>query len=165
MSWILHLSPSYNLTSDDFDRGLWPLTTWKYKGSHIVSIKQVWFQSDIFFKWGHYYIFSLSYNLTSDDLWPWYMTIDLINKWGYPCCIYEPTLVEIHQSMWKVESNFYPILTTADINNNRGQSDLYVSFRLRQATQKQKSSSCPLWPWIDIILGNLNLQRSFGAAY
>ena len=37
------------------------------------------------FKWGHFHIFSLSYNLTSDDLWPWYMTSDLNNKWGFPC--------------------------------------------------------------------------------
>ena len=57
------------------------------------------------FKWGHFHIFSLSYNLTSDDLWPWYVTFDLINKWGFPCCIYDPTLVEIHQSMWKAEPN------------------------------------------------------------
>ena len=33
------------------------------------------------------------------------MTFDLINKWGFPCYIYDPTLVEIHQSMWKVEPN------------------------------------------------------------
>ena len=60
------------------------------------------------FKWGHFHIFSLSYNLTSDDLWPWYLTFDLSNKWGFPCCIYEPTLVEIHQSMWKIEPNVNP---------------------------------------------------------
>ena len=57
------------------------------------------------FKWGHFHIFSLSYNLTSDDLWPWYVTFDLINKWGFSCCIYDPTLVEIHQSMRKLEPN------------------------------------------------------------
>ena len=32
------------------------------------------------FKWGHFHIFSPSYNLTSDDIWPWYVTFDLINK-------------------------------------------------------------------------------------
>ena len=31
--------------------------------------------------------------------------LDLINKWRFPCCIYDPTLVEIHQSIWKVEPN------------------------------------------------------------
>ena len=55
------------------------------------------------FKWGHFSIFSLSYNLTSDDHWPWYVAFDLINKLGFPCCIYDPTLVKIHQSMWKLE--------------------------------------------------------------
>ena len=40
------------------------------------------------FKWGHFHIFSLSYNLTSDDLWLWYMNFDLINKWGLTCCTY-----------------------------------------------------------------------------
>ena len=72
------------------------------------------------FKWGHFHIFSLSYNLTSDDLWPWYMTYDLINKFGSPCCIYDPNLVEIHQSMWKIEPNVNPFFTT-DNNNNRQQ--------------------------------------------
>ena len=57
------------------------------------------------FKWSHFHIFSLSYNFTSDDLWPWYVTFDLINKWGFPCCNYDPTLVQIHQSMKKVEPN------------------------------------------------------------
>ena len=73
------------------------------------------------FKWGHFHIFSLSYNLTSDDLWPWYMTFDLINKWGFPCCIYDPTLVEIHQSMWKIEPNVNPFSqqTTPTTTDNR----------------------------------------------
>ena len=47
------------------------------------------------FKWGQCPIFSLSYNLISDDLWPWHVTFDLINKWGFPCYICDPTLVEI----------------------------------------------------------------------
>ena len=40
-------SLSYNLTSDDL--GIWPLTAWTYEGCHILSIKQVWFQSDFNF--------------------------------------------------------------------------------------------------------------------
>ena len=78
------------------------------------------------------------YNLTSDDLWPWYVTFDLINKWGFLCCIYDPTLVEIHQTMWKVESNvnLFSQQQTTTVNNNRGQSDPYVSFQQRQVTQK-----------------------------
>ena len=73
-------------------------------------------------------------------LWPWYMTLALINKWGFPCCIYDPTLVEIHPSMWKIEPNVnlfsQQTTTTTPTDNNRGQSDPYVSFLLRQATQK-----------------------------
>ena len=34
------------------------------------------------FKWGKFYIFNLVYNLTSDDIWPWYVTFDPTNKWG-----------------------------------------------------------------------------------
>ena len=90
------------------------------------------------FNWGHFHIFSLSYNLTSDDLWPWYVTFDLINKWGFPCCIYDPTLVEIHQSMWKLKRNVNPFSRQTTTTDNSGQSDPYVSFPLRQATQKLK---------------------------
>ena len=72
----------------------------------LVPIRLKLFKWGHFYiKWGNFYIFSLSYNLTSDDLWPWYVTSDFINKWGFPCCIYDPTLVKIHQSMWKVEPN------------------------------------------------------------
>ena len=103
------------------------------------------------FKWGHLYIFSLSYSLTSDDLWPWYVTLDLINKSGFPSCIYDPTLVEIHQSMWKLEPNInlfsQQTTTTTDNNNNiiiiiiitiiMGQSDPYVSFLLLAGDTKK----------------------------
>ena len=107
---------------------LWPwfVTCWPHEHMKVPI-----------FKWGHFLIFSLSYNLTSDELWPWYVTFDLINKWGFPCCINDPTLVDIHQSMWKLEPNVNPFsqqqTTTTD---NRGQSDPYVSFLLRQVTQK-----------------------------
>ena len=66
------------------------------------SLVPIWLQ---LFKWGHFHIFSLSYILTSDDLWPWYVIFHLINKWGFPCYIYDPTLVEIHYSLWKLEPN------------------------------------------------------------
>ena len=71
------------------------------------------------------------YNLTSDDLWPWYMTFDLIYKWRFPCCTYVPTLVEVHQSMWKIEPNVNPFFhdrqQTTTTDNKWGQSDPYVS--------------------------------------
>ena len=97
-SYIFRLS--YKLTSHD----LWPssvtfdlMNMWRFL--HYInkpSLVPIGLQ---LFNWGHFYIFSLSYNLTSDDLWHWYVNFDLINKWGFPCCIYDPTLVEIHQSM------------------------------------------------------------------
>ena len=69
------------------------------------------------------------------DIWP----LTCMNIWRFPYCIYYPTLVEIHQSMWKIEPNvnlFSQQTTTWTANNCRGQSDPYVSFLLRQATQK-----------------------------
>ena len=106
---IFIFSLSYKLTSDDlwhwymtFDcMNIWRFTYYINKSSLV----QIGFQ---LFKWGHFHMFSLSYNLTSDDLWPWYMTFDLMNTWGFPCCIYDPTLVEIHQNMWKIEPNVNP---------------------------------------------------------
>ena len=81
-----------------FDLSIWPLTTWTYEGSHM-SINQVWSQLD--FNLSNEVTFTFSAYLTT---WP-PMTFDLINKWGFPCRIYDPTLVEIHQSMWKLEPN------------------------------------------------------------
>ena len=43
----------------------------------------------------HFHIFSLSYNLTSDDLWPWYMTFDCTIIWRFPYYINKPGLVPI----------------------------------------------------------------------
>ena len=120
-----HFSLSYNLTSDD----LWPwymtfdcmnIRRFTY---HINKPSLVQIELQLF-KWGHFHISSLSYNLTSNDFWPWYMTFDLINKWGLPCCIYDPTLVEIHQSMWKTEPNINPFsqqTTTDNINRQQQQ--------------------------------------------
>ena len=83
-----------------------PLSTIFMNKPSLVSIRLQ------LFKWGHFHIFILSYNLTSDDLWPWHVTFDLINKWGSPCWINDPTLDEIHQSMWKIEPNVNPFFTT-----------------------------------------------------
>ena len=69
---------------------------------------------------------------------------------GFLCCIYGPTLVESHQSMWKIEPNVNPFFTTDNNNNmqtttttftdNRRQSGPYVSFLLRQTTQKPRKT-------------------------
>ena len=139
-------SLSYNLTSDDrwpsymaFDcMNIWRFTYYINKPSLVQIGLQL-------FKWGHFHIFSLSYNLTSDDLWPWwpwYIPFDPSNKWGFPCCISDPTLVEIHQSMRKIEPNVNPFSRQITDINNSPQSDPYVSFLLRQATQKLKLWCC-----------------------
>ena len=94
--WVMQVN---NLTSDDF----WPryitfdpMNIWWFPYYiNKPSLVQIRLQ---LFKWGHFHIFSPSYNLTLDDL-------DLINKWEFPCCIYDPTLVEIYQSMGKLEPN------------------------------------------------------------
>ena len=93
------LSPSDNLTSDYLWPGYMNLTSWTWGFPYCIN--QLFLVPIIlkFIKWGHFHIFSLSYNLISDDLWPWYVTFDLINKWGFPCCIFDPNLIEIHQSM------------------------------------------------------------------
>ena len=71
---------------------------------HKPSLVLIGFQR---IKWGHFHsFFILSYNLNSYDLWPWYVIFDITNKWGFPCCIYDPTLVEILQSMCRLHNPF-----------------------------------------------------------
>ena len=53
------------------------------------------------FKWDHFHIFSLSNILTSDDLWPWYMTSDCMNIWRFPYFINKPSLVPIRLQLFK----------------------------------------------------------------
>ena len=82
------------------------------------------------------------------------VTFDLINKCGFPCCIYDPSMVEIHQSMWKLEPNVNQNVNpfSQQTDNNRGQSNPYVSF-LHDGRRHKKSgdgilpgSSLLLWP-------------------
>jgi hypothetical protein len=40
-------------------------------------------------------MFRLFYNLTSDDIWPWFVTFDLINIWRFQCYIKNLHLVPI----------------------------------------------------------------------
>ena len=154
MRWILHFQPILQLDLR------WPLTLvydlWLHE--HINSayyafsyrINKPSLVPDEFqlFNWDHFHIFSLFYNLTSDDHWPWYVTFDLINKRGFPWCIYDPTLNEIHQSMWKVEPNvnlFSQQQQTTD-NNNSEQSDPYVFFLAAKAGNTKTEEiflSCP----------------------
>ena len=47
---------------------------WALGDENVIGIRSL-----KILKWGHFHIFSLSYNLTSDDLWPWYITF----AWTY----------------------------------------------------------------------------------
>ena len=61
-----------------FDLGTWPLTAWTYEGSHILSINQVWFKSDINFS--NEAIFTFSAYLKLDFRWP--LTL-IYNLWPH----------------------------------------------------------------------------------
>ena len=75
------------------DLDLWPLNIWRFPYYiNKPSLVQIGLQ---LFKWGHLHIFSPSYNLTSDDLWPWYMIFDCMNIWRFTYYIYKPSLVQI----------------------------------------------------------------------
>ena len=64
--------PSYNLTSDDLLHWYMTFDCMNIqRGPYCINkprLIQIGLQH---FKWGHFHIFSLSYNLTSDDLRPW----------------------------------------------------------------------------------------------
>ena len=93
---------SYKLTSDlTFDLDLWPFDHMNIQRFPYYinkpSLVQIRLQ---LFKWGHFHIFSLSYNLTSHNFWPWYVTVDLLNKWGFPY-INKPSLVPVGLQLFK----------------------------------------------------------------
>ena len=67
-----------------------------------MSINQVCFESDFNFSnevLG--YILSPSYNLTSKDLWPWYMTFDCMNMQKILYFIHKSSLVKIRLQLFK----------------------------------------------------------------
>ena len=90
--------------STTFDLDIWPLTTWTYKGSHIVTTK---FGSNRTSTFQMRQLLHFQRILQLDPRWPLTLRCVLLphHKCWFPCCIYYPTLVEIHQSMWKVEPN------------------------------------------------------------
>ena len=72
-----------------FDCGIWPLTAWTYEGSNIISINQVWFQSDFnlsseaAFTFWAYLKLDLRWPLTLIcNLWPHQqMTVPILHLW------------------------------------------------------------------------------------
>ena len=91
------------------------------------------------FKWGHFHIFSLSYNLTSDDLWPWYMTFDHMNIWQSPYHRpYQYTKFGSNQTstfQMKLLSHFQPF-----------QMRLTFTFSAYLATWPQMIFDLDMWP-------------------
>ena len=79
------------------------------------------------FKWGEFYILSPSYNLTSDDLWPWYMTFDRMNIQSVPYCINKPSLVPIRLTFQKRSLSQFHLTTWPDL---RWPWPWYVTFDL-----------------------------------
>ena len=57
-------------------------------------------------KWVEFYIFRLSYTLTSHDLWPSSVTFDLMNMWRFLHYINKPSLVPIGLPTFSNEMNF-----------------------------------------------------------
>ena len=93
---------SYKLTSDD----LWPwfvifdcmnIGRFPYNINKL-SLVPIKLQ---LLKWGKFYIFSSSYNVTLDELWPWYMTFDCMNIWRFPNYINTPSWVPISLRLFK----------------------------------------------------------------
>ena len=126
-----------------FDLGIWPSTAWTYKGSHIISINQVWFQLD--FNFSNKAIFTFLAYLTT---WP-QMTFDF-DMWPLTSSSNEGSHVAPKTQLWlrpiKACGSWSQMLTcifttTDNINVRQQQQEtkwLDVSFLLRQVTQKLK---------------------------
>ena len=128
---------------------LWPwfvtfdhMNIWRFPHYiNIPSVVQIWLQ---LFKWGQFHIFSLSYNLTSDDLWPWYMTFDHMNIWRLTYNINIPSVVQIWLPTFQTGHFhiFQPIL----------QLDIRWPLTL----------ICDLWPHQQTRVHMLHISPSFG---
>ena len=96
-----YLTSSLHMT---FDLYFWPLTSWTYEGSHMLS--KIKFGANRIstcqMRWIYIFmILSQSYNLNSDDLWPWYKTFDHMIIQMVPYCINKPSLVPIGLQLFK----------------------------------------------------------------
>ena len=140
---------SYKFTLHD----LWPLfvtfdlmNMWRFL--HYINKPSLVPIGIQLFKWGEFYIFSPSYNLTSDNLWPWY-TFDLgrpLTTWkNKGSCIVsiKPNLVAIALKLFKWgQISFQPIL----------QLDLRWPLTL----------ICDIWPHQPMRVCMLHLWTNFG---
>ena len=87
---------------------------------------------------GTFTFLSPSYNLTSDDLWPWYMTFDDMNIQRVPYCINKPSLVWIGLQLFKWGHFYF----------------FYLSYNL--------TLICDLWPHQQMRVPMLQLWPNFG---
>ena len=121
-----------------FDFGCDLLTSSTKEASHVVPVNQVWFQFDL--------NFSIETNLTFSvnfKTWP-QMTLDL-EMWHLTSSTNEGSHLAPMTQVWlkSIEGcgqyrQMYvnPFSQTTSTDNYSAQSDPYVSFLLRQATQK-----------------------------
>ena len=124
----------------------WPIWRFPYYINE-PSLVQIWFQ---LFKWDHFHIFSLPYNLTSDDLWPWFMTFDQMNIWRFPYYINKPSLVPIGLQLFKW-CHFYIF---------------YLHFYILQLDLRWPLILiCDLWPYQQMRVPMLHLWPNFGWKY
>ena len=119
-----------------FDLYYWPLTSWACKGSYILSINQVWFQSDVNFSnevnltyWAHF----TTWPLMTFDLGIWYLTARTY-KWSH--------IVSINQ-VW-LQSIQTLIFQMCRISH----------FQMRWTFWAHLTT----WPWYIIFYG-MNIQR------
>ena len=68
-------------------------------------------------KWVKLNIFRLSYNLTSHNLWPWFVTFDLRNMWRFLHCINKPSSVPIKLQLFK-GGEFYTLSPSYNLTSN-----------------------------------------------
>ena len=144
----------------------WFLTFWTHEHMKVPkpSLVQIGLQ---LFKWGHLHIFSLSYNLTSDNLWPWFMTFDHMNIWRFPYYINKPSLIPIRLQLFKLVrpfSHFQPFghgVLTALLKKCTFGSNWTSTFQIRWCyilSPSYNLTSDDLWPWY-ITFGHMNIWR------
>ena len=108
-----------------FDLWMWALMSLTHEGSYSTSMTKVWLHLDFMFsEEANFMFFSLSYNLTWDDLWPWNVTFDIMNIYRFPYCSYDPSLIAIGLQLFEWHQNFH-VTSTFNISYNLTWDDLW----------------------------------------
>ena len=141
---------SYQLTSHQ----LWPsfvtfnlIHMWRFLHNiNKPSLVPITLQ---LFKWGEFYILSPSYNVTSNDIWPCYMTFDCMNIQKVPYFI-NTHIVSINQDWFQSDFDF----------SNETLSDFQPILQLD--LRWPLTLICVLWPHQQIRVPMLHLWPNFG---